>query len=73
MMHEIEITIRLPESLAKEAAILGMLSNEHIEQLLRADIQTQLLAMANDPDIQPEIKQIDAEFIVTETDGLPPL
>jgi hypothetical protein len=69
-MSDIEITIRLPEALVKEAKGLGILSSEHIEMLLRADIQAQLTAMANDPDIQREIAQIADEFSVTESDGL---
>jgi len=69
-MSEIEITIRLPEALVKEATVLGMLSSEHIEMLLRADIQAQLVAMAADPDIQREVGQIEVEFSVTESDGL---
>ncbi len=69
-MSDIEITIRLPEGLVKEASVLGILSSEHIESLLRADIQAQLAAMASDPDIQREIAAIQAEFSVTEADGL---
>jgi hypothetical protein len=69
-MSNVEITIKLPEALVKEATALGVLSSEHIEMLLRADIQAQLTAMANDPDIQREIAQIDTEFSSTEFDGL---
>jgi len=69
-MNDIEITIRLPEALVKEASVLGVLSSEHIEMLLRADIQAQLAAMANDPDIQREMAQIASEFSTTELDGL---
>ena len=69
-MNEVEIVIRLPESLVKEARTLGVLSSEHIEILLRADIQAQLEAMADDPEIQRELKQIAAEFSSTEADGL---
>ena len=69
-MSDIEITIRLPEALVKEASVLGVLSSEHIERLIRADIQAQLVAMANDPDIQREIQEMNAEFSVTELDGL---
>jgi hypothetical protein len=32
--------------------------------------EDELAAMANDPDIQREIEQIQAEFEVTENDGL---
>ena len=69
-MNQIEIAIRLPEDLVKVATKLGILSSEHIEMLLRADIQTQLAAMANDPEIQREMEHIAAEFNVTESDGL---
>jgi len=30
----------------------------------------QLTAMANDPEIQAELRQIDEEFAITEADGL---
>jgi hypothetical protein len=69
-MSDIEITIRLPEALIKEATELGVLSSEHIEMLLRADIQEKLAVMATDPDVRREIAQIDAEFSITEADGL---
>ena len=69
-MSDIEITIRLPETLVKEATALGVLSSEHIELLLRADIQAQLAAMATDADIRREIDQIASEFSITESDGL---
>lgn len=69
MMTDIEITIHLPENLVKAASELGLLSSEHIEMLLRADIEAQLDAMANDPTIRRELEQIEAEFNVTEGDG----
>ncbi len=34
-------------------------------------IEAQLAAMAADPEIQRELRQIEAEFAGTETDGLP--
>ncbi|HEX5084230.1 MAG TPA: hypothetical protein VFY40_19470 [Blastocatellia bacterium] len=37
----------------------------------RQSIEDQLAAMAADPDIQRELRQIEAEFSVTEMDGLP--
>jgi hypothetical protein len=36
----------------------------------RQNIDDQLTAMATDPDIQRELKLIEAEFAGTETDGL---
>ncbi len=35
-----------------------------------SNLTTQLEAMANDPSIQAEIKQIEQEFKITEMDGL---
>lgn len=37
----------------------------------RSKMDLALEAMANDPDIQREMKQIEREFMVTELDGLP--
>lgn len=71
-MNDMEITIRLPEDLIREAAELGLLSSEHIEHLLRVDIQAQLAAMAADPAMVRELRAIDAEFSSTESDGLKP-
>jgi len=34
------------------------------------DIEAQLEAMANDPEIQREIRAIQEEFAITELDGL---
>jgi hypothetical protein len=41
-----------------------------IKQPSVSDIEAELDAMAADPDIQREIKQINAEFAGTEMDGL---
>ena len=62
--------VQLPENLAKEASELGLLSSEHIVRLLSADIQAQLQAMAADRQVQDEIEHIEAEFALTELDGL---
>ncbi len=40
----------------------GMIAKDNIEMQLRA--------MADDPEIQKELQLIEAEFVVTETDGL---
>lgn len=69
-MREIEITLHLPEELVKEAMHLGLLSSDYVAMLLRADIQAQLAAMANDPEIQREIEQIDAEFRAAEDETI---
>jgi hypothetical protein len=36
----------------------------------RASLESQITAMAHDPDIQRELRQIEAEFADTEADGL---
>ncbi len=37
---------------------------------VRDTIETQLMAMANDPEIQTELELIEDEFAVAEADGL---
>lgn len=69
-MNFVEITLHLPEILAKQATQMGLLTDEYITQLLSAEIEAQLAMMASDPDIQRELAQIDDEFRVTEWDGL---
>lgn len=69
-MPAVQITITLSEDLARQANALGILSNEHLEALIRADIQAQLAAMAEDGDIQRELSAIQTEFGSTESDGL---
>jgi 23S rRNA U2552 (ribose-2'-O)-methylase RlmE/FtsJ len=39
-------------------------------QITISDITSELSAMANDPNIQAEIKKIEQEFKITEIDGL---
>ena len=39
-------------------------------QVMRPSRESQIMAMANDPDIQRELRAIEAEFAGTEVDGL---
>ncbi len=39
-------------------------------QPVRSLLESQLMAMANDPDIQRELRELEAEFAGTEADGL---
>jgi len=66
----VEVVIHLPDDLAVQAKELGLLSGERIAELLRADIQAQLRAMAEDSNIQRELAQIEVEFAAAEADGL---
>ncbi|MDZ7288453.1 MAG: hypothetical protein ONB44_00800 [candidate division KSB1 bacterium] len=36
----------------------------------RVDFHSQLMMMANDPEVQAELRKIEQEFSVTEADGL---
>jgi hypothetical protein len=70
VMSDVAITFKLSEELVKEANALGILSSEHIEALLRSEIESQLAAMVADPDIKRELGHIETEFAITESDGL---
>ena len=45
---------------------------QHIRNAMAGndDIETQLTAMANDPEIQDELQMIATEFAIAEADGL---
>ena len=45
---------------------------QNIRRLIAAEqhIELQLMAMADDPEIQHELELIETEFVSTETDGL---
>ena len=45
---------------------------QHIRNVMaiEQDIETQLMAMANDPEIQNELQMIEEEFALAEADGL---
>jgi hypothetical protein len=51
-MTEVEITVRLPESLVKDAEAFGLLSSEHVERLLRAEIQAQVAESRNTSELR---------------------
>jgi hypothetical protein len=71
-------------TLSQAEAIIGSLSYQErlwlIEWLARqlreevpppADFERQIAMMADDPAIQAELKAIEEEFAITESDGLP--
>lgn len=41
-----------------------------IENSHKDKLESQLVAMASDPEIQAELQEINREFVVTEADGL---
>ena len=45
---------------------------QHIRTVMTAkdDLEAQLITMANDPEIQDELRMIEAEFALAEADGL---
>jgi hypothetical protein len=58
--------LRLIEQLVHHLREDLMVSDE-VEQ---ATFESQLAAMATDPEIQNELQKIDREFVATEADGL---
>jgi len=44
-----------------------LMESDEVEQ---ASFESQLAAMATDPEIQNELQKIDREFVATEADGL---
>jgi hypothetical protein len=68
-----EIEKRLDElSLDEQLWLLERLASRVRQRAAdkRKDLAADLAAMAADPDIQRELKAIDAEFRITEADGL---
>ena len=59
-------------SLSEQLLLMERLAHRIRKNTLRPRpaLADQLAAMANDPDIQRELQQIEAEFAGTETDGL---
>ncbi|NJO98905.1 MAG: hypothetical protein HC764_25320 [Pleurocapsa sp. CRU_1_2] len=47
-----------------------MTKNNSKKQTNQASLEKQLQAMAEDPEIQTEITNIEREFLITEIDGL---
>jgi hypothetical protein len=85
-MNKVEITFNLPEELLEQARANGVpITDANIAKMIEAElvraraakqgavlegIENKLAEMAADPDIQREIRQIQAEFDGTEADGL---
>ena len=65
---EIERSIRAL-SVEEQKLLLSRLTRQ-LQETDGSSIEEQIKAMANDPDIQAEIAAINAEFAVTEMDGL---
>jgi hypothetical protein len=59
-------------SLAEQLCLLERIAQRIRERTLRIPLveESDLVVMANDPAIQRELHQINAEFAATETDGL---
>jgi len=59
-------------SLADQLCLLERLAQRIRERAFHKLLvqENELVAMANDPDIQRELHQINVEFAATETDGL---
>jgi hypothetical protein len=68
LLKEIE---QAPDYLIKEVLnFLLLTKNNSKKQANQASLEKQLQAMAEDPEIQAEITNIEREFLITEMDGL---
>jgi hypothetical protein len=68
LLKEIE---QAPDYLIKEVLnFLLLTKNNSKKQANQASLEKQLQAMAEDPEIQTEITNIEREFLITEMDGL---
>ncbi|MGL5836105.1 MAG: hypothetical protein ACRC1Z_23155 [Waterburya sp.] len=68
LLKEIE---QAPDYLIEEVLnFLLLTKNNSKKQANQASLEKQLQAMAEDPEIQAEIKDIEREFLITEMDGL---
>ncbi|PSB08513.1 hypothetical protein C7B62_16560 [Pleurocapsa sp. CCALA 161] len=68
LLKEIE---QAPDYLIKEVLnFLLLTKNKSKKQDNQASLEKQLQAMAEDPEIQIEITNINQEFLITEMDGL---
>jgi hypothetical protein len=68
LLKEIE---KAPDYLIKEVLnFLLLTKNNSKKQANQASLEKQLQAMAEDPEIQTEITNIEQEFLITEMDGL---
>lgn len=68
LIKEIE---KAPDDLIKEVLdFLLFIKNKNQEQENNTCIELQLQKMAEDPEVQAEIANIDREFLRTEMDGL---
>ena len=54
----------------EQICLIAKLAHRLRRQPPPPDFETDLIAMANDPEIQREIREIEAEFAGTEMDGL---
>lgn len=68
LLKEIE---QAPDYLIKEVLnFLLLTKNKNKQQDNKASLEHQLQAMAEDPEIQTEIANIEREFLIAEMDGL---
>lgn len=69
-LSEIEASIS-QLSLEEQLRLMERLAQSIRRRMLeQTDFEAQLAAMANDPDIQGELRAIEEEFMIAETDGL---
>jgi hypothetical protein len=75
-MNTLPLLPKLEENISRLSVDDQLLLIERVSHRIRRnisgnqDIDTQLSALASDPEIQRELQEIEREFSVTEQDGL---
>jgi hypothetical protein len=68
----VELIKGMPDEIQAEVRDFARFLRESRKPLMPPDLDGQLAAMACDPQIQAEIREIECEFAVAESDGLKP-
>jgi hypothetical protein len=68
----VELIKEMPDEIQVEVRDFARFLRESRKPLMPPALDGQLAAMARDPQIQAEIREIECEFAVAESDGLQP-
>jgi hypothetical protein len=68
----VELIKEMPDAMQAEVRDFVRFLREFRKPLMQPALDGQLAAMARDPQIQAEIREVECEFAVAENDGLKP-
>jgi hypothetical protein len=68
----VELIKEMPDEIQAEVRDFARFLREFRKPLMPPALDGQLAAMARDPQIQAEIREVEREFAVAESDGLKP-